>query len=98
LSNTNKIEKWISDRCKEEDEEDSKQRQEQKVHAITMEHLHEQWMQEDRKRQRRAMEQGEEYNICVRYPEKNKETLEQHWAKEAVERRKRTLERGDEEE
>jgi len=97
LSNTNEIEKWISDRCKKEDEEDSKQRQEQKVQAITMEHLHEQWTKEDRERQKRAMEQGEECNICVVYPVKNKETLEQHWKNEEVERRKRALEpRGDE--
>ena len=90
----------ICERCKEECQE-----QEQKAKKA-MEHLHETWMKEDRERQIRAMEQGDEFNIVVRYSQPHEPTykitpeqrLQEHWEKEDRERQKRALEeqRGDE--
>ena len=96
------VSNMICDQCKEESPE---QEQEQKAKKA-MEHLHETWMKEDRERQIRAMEQGNEFNIVVRYSQPHKQsykiTPEQrlfvHWEIENRERQKRALEeqRGDE--
>ena len=85
----------ICERCKEE----SNQQQQEQKQAIAMERLHEQWTKEDRERQKRAMEQGEEYNIVVRYSQPHEQTykispeqrLFVHWEIEDIERRKRAL-------
>ena len=75
------------DKLNNKEEEDAARNEQ--TQAIVMERLHEQWMKEERERQKRALEQGEEYNIVVRYPEHGKQSLPEQWAKQDIERRKR---------
>jgi len=79
----------LSTACEHCKEEESKQQQQMQ----RMERLHEEWTSQDREKQKRAMEQGEEYNIVVRYPVAHKEieTTPEQREKQDIERRKRAL-------